>query len=142
VPSGNVNDGVEDRQRGYPFWAGRGELETYWPADVMHHEMEAIKIQRSYGVLAESPEIRPAVIVVFRPVRQSESRKIPGHSAKPSQSEFVDHLPEAERRAKHPVNAHDGLAIAFAEQEARYATGGERPAGATVSGQDSGCDVN
>jgi len=62
---------------------GSSELESNRPPDIVHDEVEAIKVERVYSIDAKMPKARPAVVVTWRAFRQSEAGKIPGDSAKP-----------------------------------------------------------
>jgi hypothetical protein len=118
---------------------GSSELESNRPPNVVHDEVEAIKVERVYRIDAKLAKARPAVVVTRRAFRQSETGQIPRDSAEPARGEFAEDFALAERRAQHSVNAHNGFAIAFRAQEALYAAGGECLAGVAVGGQDVGC---
>ena len=119
--------------------AGGGQLESDRPADIVDDEVEPIDVERVDGRRAKTPEASPAVVESPRAFREPEARKVPGDSAQPSRGELPEHFPVAERRAQHPVNAHDRLAVAFGAHEALYAAGGEGLPGRAVGVKDASC---
>jgi len=77
----SVHHGVEDGQRPHPVGRRRRELEPHRTADVVHHQVEAIELQRIDGLPAEAPERGPRVVEVRRPLREPEPRKVERDSA-------------------------------------------------------------
>src|SRR5215204_648603 len=132
----DLDDCVEKGEREDPLRHGRGELKSYRAADVVHHEMEAVKLERVDRLLTEAAEPRPGVVEVRRPLREAEARQVERDAAQPAGGELVDDLAVEEAGGRDAVQAHDGLATSRLPDEALDPSGGEVPAGCLVLADD------
>src|SRR5579863_4983107 len=101
----------------------------------MDDQVEPVKLQFADDGRAEPPEAGPAVVVVPRAFRQPETGQVPGDSPQPARRELGQNLAIAERRAQHPVDADDWLAVALGPDETLDAGRGEGPAGVAVGAE-------
>ena len=91
--------------------------------------MEAIYPQSPDRVRREAAQARPAIVEISRPIRQTQTGKIEGHTAQTAPCEFRHQLAVQKAGRRHAVHTHDRRSSALFDYKAFDAASVEVPAG-------------